>query len=123
MFILNFKEHIAKADYNNMVLQKYFYKYHKDCPGWICIMAFYSALHYVDAYLVRKHNKHHSHHIERNNDVSDLIREIEEEYLRLYDYGKSARYDRMRNLPDEEDSKKAVTEDLPRIQEYILGFF
>ncbi len=123
MFILNYREHVEKADYNNKVLHKYFYKYHKKCPGWICVMAFYSALHYVDAYLLRRHGIRRIHHEERNADVSQLIREIEEEYLRLYNYGNNARYDKMRNLPDEEDSEQAATKDLLKIQEYILGFF
>lgn len=86
-------------------------------------MAFYSALHYVDAYLLRRHGIRRIHHEERNADVSQLIREIEEEYLRLYNYGNNARYDKMRNLPDEEDSEQAATKDLLKIQEYILGFF
>lgn len=123
MFILSIKEHIEKAEYNNRVLHSYFLKYLKMCPGWICIIAFYSALHYVDAYLLRKHSKHNENHEERNTDVSILLSEIDDEYLRLYNYGKTSRYDKMRNMPDSEDAANAVNEDLLKIREYILGQF
>lgn len=123
MFTLNFNEHIEKGNHNHRVLHHYFLKHIKTCPGWICIIAFYSALHYVDAFLLRKHGKHNLHHEERNSDVSILIPDIDVEYLRLYNYGNVARYDKMRNMPDEEDAEKAVHEDLSRIHDYVLGQF
>ena len=121
MFILNSDEHIEKGEYNSRVLHKYFLQHLKTCPGWICIIAFYSALHYVDAYLIRKHGKTNIHHEERNRDVSILIPNIDVEYKRLYDYGNAARYDKMKNMPDDEDANNAVNEDLPRIREHLLG--
>lgn len=122
MFILNYKEHIIKADYNYKILHEHFVQDIKDCPGWVCIIAFYSALHYVDAYLLKKHGIRSEHHDVRNRDVSIHLSEIYVEYLALYNYGKAARYDKMKNLPDEGDALCTVDKDLPRIQEIICGY-
>lgn len=122
MFILSLAQHIEKGDHSHKVLHQHLMVHLQTCPGWICVVAFYSALHYVDAYLLKKHGKQNENHEDQNNDVSNLIQEIEVEYLSLYNHGRATRYDKMRNLPEVGDAKDAVEKDLERIREYLFGY-
>lgn len=121
MFFLSLAQHIEKGNYNHRVLHQHLMAHLETCPGWICVVAFYSALHYVDAYLLKKHGKRNANHENRNSDVSNFLRDIEVEYMSLYNHGKATRYDKMRNLPEVGDANYAVEKDLERIREYLLG--
>lgn len=121
MFILNPDEHIKKAEKNFSYIQNIFKKHCNECPDWVCVVSFYSALHYVCAILLKQNNVRKTHHEERNQQVSLLHPEIEIEYLGLYDHGRNARYDKISNSPESGDAEYAITHSLPRIRDYVLS--
>jgi hypothetical protein len=86
---------------------------------WVSVVGFYSALHYVDAYLIARHGIHRIHHEERNTDVSTLMEDIKTAYLNLYDLGKNSRYGSLEDMPSVDDVTSAVNFDLPRIEEFV----
>jgi len=69
---------------------------------WVVTGMFYTALHYVDAYLAAK-SIHPSDHYERNQLVAreKELRLIEQEYLSLYNSSRLARYECKEFKPSE----------------------
>lgn len=67
------------------------------CVDWAITMLFYSALHYVDAYLAGK-GTHPSDHRSRDNEVAHIgtLSGIYRDYRRLKDLSREARY----QIPD-----------------------
>ena len=66
-----------------------------DFRDWVVTGYFYSALHWIDAYLVRENKKQDPGHAFRNtqtNNDSNLT-PISRSYRRLYSYSRNARYD------------------------------
>ncbi|TVR71579.1 MAG: hypothetical protein EA415_11105 [Sphaerobacteraceae bacterium] len=61
---------------------------------WISVIAFYSAVHYIGAYVWAHDRREISNHEERDVEVHrDLeLRRIAPYYLRLFDHGFKARY-------------------------------
>ena len=61
---------------------------------WEAVGLFYSALHYVDAYLARM-PYHPRNHLSRNNLIGMItsLRPIYDNYLTLYDRSMDARYE------------------------------
>jgi len=61
---------------------------------WEIVTLFYSAVHYIDSYLDRKHGINTIfNHKERNDFVKTLISRIERTYRLLYHLSQDARYD------------------------------
>ena len=123
MYILSPDEHIKKADLFFAQIEKIFAKYSVQCPDWVCVVSFYSALHYVSAALLKNHSIQEKNHVERNYKVSLHLREIYIEYFELYNNGKNARYDKIKNSPEVSDAEYAITFCLPKIREYVLSSF
>jgi len=82
-------EHIAKAEAFERVLV-IFDEGNPDHCDWIVVVAFYAALHWVDAYLAVLGN-HPQNHRERNLIVTLLP--IAFEYSLLYSTSRRARYE------------------------------
>jgi hypothetical protein len=111
-------QHLEKADRNRDFITKCLLNLVEDYPDWVSVVAFYSALHYVDA-LLAIHNLHRNHHEERNRDVSLTMQEIQNEYLNLYDLGRNSRYGRVSDMPSVDEAKQALNIDLPRIEDFV----
>lgn len=90
------------------------------CPEWVVVVAFYSALHFVDAYFA-KLNLHFQHHVERNKEVSNSLPDIFPAYYRLYDVGLNSRYGSIKDNPTPEEATDVVENDLPKVVEFIQG--
>lgn len=115
---LNITPHLDKADRNRDFVKRYLLSLLAKYPDWVSIVAFYSALHYVDAFLADR-SLHWEHHSERNRDVSSLMREIEVEYLNLYDLGRKSRYGSISEMPSADEVRAAVEIDLPKIEDFV----
>lgn len=89
-----------------------------DFPDWVSVVAFYSALHYVEAYLAMM-GIHRIHHEERNRDVSMLMQDIENEYLNLYDLSRNSRYQSIGDMPSVAEARESVNSDLTRIEDFV----
>jgi len=113
-------EHLEKAIRNKKILFDYLLNFVDTCPEWVTVVAFYSALHFVDAYFV-KLNLHFQHHEERNREVNDSLPDIFSAYYRLYDLGLNSRYGSIKDNPTPEDAEDAVKYDLPKVVEFIQG--
>jgi hypothetical protein len=116
---MNFKSHILKAERNKKVLYKYLMKIIRSCPDWVTVVAFYSALHFVEAFLKKNHGLDFEHHEERHRTMSTLMREIFPVYYRLYDLSFSSRYRSVKDAPTYEEAQSAVEYDLTQVEEYV----
>ena len=91
----------------------------RDHSDWIVISAFYQALHWVNIFLATKQCRPGDHG-ERNREVRNDadLKVIKENYKRLYDASRSARYDpeTYENCPNE---IKSLEQDLEAIINYI----
>lgn len=115
---MNTAQHIQKAERNQRFVTETLMSFLHNYPDWVSVVAFYSALHYVEAILAT-YNLHFEHHVERNRQVSLLLQDIESEYLNLYDLARNARYGRIGDAPSEGDAEQAVNTDLPTIEEFV----
>jgi hypothetical protein len=71
------------------------------CIDWAVVMLFYSALHYIDAFLAGK-NVHPMSHKQRDEEIerNGSLSEIYGAYRRLKDLSRAARYE-IPNFPPE----------------------
>lgn len=111
-------EHLEKAVRNRDILFKYLLNLIDRCPEWVTVVAFYSALHFVDAYFA-KLGLYYQNHEERNSEVSESLPEIFSAYYRLYDLGFYSRYGSVKDNPTLGDANDAVQEDLPKVVNFI----
>lgn len=118
---MNFKSHILKAERNKEVLYKYLMKIVRSCPDWVTVVAFYSALHFVEALLKKNHGLDFEHHEERHKAMSTLMREIFQAYYRLYDLSFSSRYKSVEDTPTLDEARSAVEYELDKIEEYVMS--
>lgn len=83
------KEHINKAKYN----ENFFEDIRNSYPDWAITGLFYSALHYVDAFLKSKQISAEDHKTRSwfINSTKQL-KSIYSEYRAMYDYSVNARY-------------------------------
>lgn len=116
---MNFKSHLLKAERNKEFLFGYLMKILEKCPDWVTIVAFYSALHFVEALLKKNHGLDFKHHEERHIAMSNLIPEIFPAYYRLYDLGFSSRYKSSEDAPTHDEAESAVQHDLAQVEEYV----
>jgi hypothetical protein len=92
----NLQEHLDKAQHNFDFLDSFDSNQRGNYRGWIVTVYFYTALHYVDAYLANKGYKEFNTHEERKNHIvifqSDLKPSIYRKYRQLEDDSRNARY-------------------------------
>jgi len=113
-------EHLEKAKRNKEILFNHLLQFIERCPEWITVVAFYSALHFVDAYFA-KLGLHFQHHQERNREVEYSLPDIFLAYYRLYDLGVNSRYGCIKDNPTSEEAKDVIKEDLPKVVKFIQG--
>lgn len=86
------KDHLEKAESNQRFLNS-FDLYRTGFLDWAIVAIFYTALHYVDAYLASKgHVEIAGGHQERNSLVREQLSSIESQYMTLYWASRNARY-------------------------------
>lgn len=114
-------EHRIKANKNSKFLEVFtdFNPQGIKCkyPGWAITVMFYTALHHVEMFLAQK-NFHSRTHITRDKYISRVtdLRPIHNDYSRLQDLSRQARYDAIIiTLSDVEEMKKR----LDRIENHI----
>ena len=120
--VLNHKDYIEKAKRNRDFVNEDLYKLVKSYPDWVTVVAFYSALHFVDAYLILKHSLQFEHHTDRDKAVALLMGEIYAAYHRLYDLSFRSRYLRVEDNPSPDEAESAVKFELSRVQEFVERF-
>lgn len=114
------ENHLFKAESNDRFLNS-FDLYSGDFLDWAVVVIFYTALHYVDAYLAtRGYVEITGGHRGRNLLVSQHLEPIESAYMNLYWAGRNARY-----IPDYKPSLgKVITykrHSLQEIKRYVLS--
>jgi len=83
------------------------------CRGWEATALFYAAVHLVDAYLGKVHNKHPERHVQydptkppgRNRLVQDHMSLVWDNYRQLQNLSHTARYDVAQELTDRQISR------------------
>src|SRR5690606_21992498 len=110
------EEHLAAARKNKVLAQLIL---EQEDPSWAAVLAFYSALHLVDAYLARQ-DIHPRSHEARQGCVARVsaLRPLHHAYRKLETRSRWVRYD-LRPLPSFE-VEHLITEDLARIEQ-VLG--
>lgn len=118
---MNTEEHLAKAQRNKAFLRKHLLKILNKCPDWASVVAFYSALHFVEAFLKKKHNLDFENHEERHKFMSWNLREIWNAYYLLYDLGFTSRYKSIKDAPIFDEVDSAIKYDLHDVEEYVMS--
>jgi hypothetical protein len=116
---LNVAQHLAKAERNKSFLNTYLLKILDKCPDWASVVAFYSALHFIEAFLRKNHNINFEYHEERHRYMSQCLPEIFNKYYRLFDLGFTSRYKSVRDSPTAEEVKSAIDFELSGIEEFV----
>lgn len=87
------EEHLYKAAQNEAFADNI--KLDSDCSiGWAVTVIFYSALHYIEAYFVT-YRKGYNNHYSRSSAIQNdpRIRSLYDDYRKLEDLSREARYD------------------------------
>ncbi len=97
--------------------------------GWITVIAFYAAVHYVNAYLYEKHNQYvvtrqTGGHTDRNDKIRTLpdLQQAYGAYIRLSRASHDARYTPARALMSRTAAENAIQdmEDIEQIVMYLI---
>lgn len=93
-------EHYSKAEHNERFANSFALD---STPylDWVVTGLFYSAIHYIDAYLAHFHSIHPDSHEDRDDKVRRYLRRINKDYRELKDDSKDARYNMRSFTPDE----------------------
>ena len=83
----------AQKSLHNYNTYEYLKRRNPKYVDWEVILLFYSACKLIDAYFIMYEGRKPTHHSERNAMVETYLPEISDEYSRLYDLSKTARYD------------------------------
>jgi len=116
---MDFKSHLLKAQRNKEILLKHLVKILGKCPDWVTIVAFYTALHFVEAFFKKNHGLNFDHHEERHSAMSYLMPEIFPAYYRLYDLGFNSRYKSIKDMPTCDEAESAVRHELSQVEEFV----
>lgn len=116
---MNVDQHLAKAERNKSFLMRYLLQILDKCPDWASVVAFYCALHFVEAFLRKCHSINFEYHEERHRYMSQHLPEIFNEYYRLFDLGFTSRYKSINDAPTAEEVKSAIDFELSRVEEFV----
>ena len=88
---------------------------------WVAVMLFYSAVHYVNAYLWERYHVKPANHAERTYGVhqDSAINACEDEYDRLRDQGFVARYDERAGV-SENEARNLLQIDLRMVEATVM---
>jgi len=84
------RAHLAQANRNLRILEQFNFTT-CDYLDWLVVIAFYTALHWVDAFLATL-GLHPDNHRARNFEVRTHLPAIHAHYMRLYLVSRDARY-------------------------------
>jgi hypothetical protein len=114
--------HLLKAERNKAFLSEHLMSILDKCPDWASVVAFYSALHFMEAFLKKQYGIDFEHHEERHTFMSQNIpRRIFSAYYRLYDLGFAARYKSTSDAPDREEADSAIRFDLADVENFVMS--
>ena len=110
--------HLQKAAHN-LSYAKTFNLNQTKYLDWAAVAIFYTAMHYVDAFLATEGYREFENHGERNKKVEELLDPISHFYLPLYEAARNARYKPYYKLDSDRLIRFEVT-NLAQIEYYIL---
>jgi hypothetical protein len=116
---MDFQLHLLKAERNKKFLFEFLLNAIEVCPDWASVLAFYSALHFMEAFLKKTHNLDFEHHEERHKFLSRVMPEIFDAYYRLYDLGFTSRYKSIKDGPTRAETESAIEYELAEVEEYV----
>ena len=111
-------EYIQQAAHN-ADLASYLRQTGKNCLDWAVTCLFYAAIHYINAYLVKKHIPLPTSHRGRRNIVrsDSVLSQICQDYCHLGDESRDARYKLKR--PSVSDYDTLLVSQFNRIRKFI----
>ena len=118
--MLNVKDCLEKAKRNKSFVSQNLRRIIDKAPDWITVVAFYSALHFVDAHLLKHHGIQREHHEERETEVANHLIEIYPAYKRLFEMSFRSRYLRVEDNPTPDEADSAIKYDLPEIEDFVM---
>ena len=116
---MDFQLHLLKAERNRKFLFDFLLEIIEACPDWASVVAFYSALHFMEAFLKKTHNLDFEHHEERHRFISRVFPEIFDAYYRLYDLGFNSRYGSIKDAPTCAETESAIKYEFAEVEEYV----
>lgn len=94
--MLSIDDHVRKAEHNES-FAKWLLETSKEYYDWVLVAAFYAAVHYVEAALVKKGSPSQDH-ATRDRGLQKYLRDTYKPYRNLKDLSTQARYTRVRIL-------------------------
>lgn len=114
--------HLLKAQRNKTFLSRYLVPILDKCPDWASVVAFYSALHFMEAFLKKQHGMDFEHHEERHTFIRQYIpRVVFSAYYRLYDLGFASRYGSITDAPTIDEVDSAIQFDLVEVEKFVIS--
>ena len=111
--------HLLRAESNSEFLNSFNLE-HTQRIDWALVVTFYTALHYIDAFLsINGHVEIKGGHSKRNDLVDEKLNPIAELYMQLYWGGRNARYE-VNYMPSLLYVKTCKDSILPQIKGYII---
>ncbi len=112
------QEHVERAKHNQRFAE-HFDLDKTEFRDWVVTGFFYSALHWIDAYLVRLNKKTDDGHASRNTltNTEKELNPISRPYRLLYSYSRNARYNLVDFTP--ERIRQEVIPKLQHVREHI----
>ncbi len=108
-----------KAEKNKKFLYNSLLKIIEVCPDWASVVAFYSALHFVEAFLKKTHGLDFEYHEDRHKFISNHLPEIWVAYYRLFDLGFNSRYKSINDSPTSDETMSAIKFDFAEVEKYV----
>jgi hypothetical protein len=108
-------DHIRQARHNAQFLSTFDLNA-TPYPDWAITVAFYTAVHLVEAHFARN-NIHYTDHKRRNREVSRSLRQIGRNYITLYNQSRTARYNCQHVTPA--DAEQVLINDYEPVRAHL----
>jgi hypothetical protein len=114
--------HLLKAQRNKTFLSQHLVPILDKCADWASVVAFYTALHFMEAFLKKQHGIDFEHHEERHTFIRQNIpRAVFSAYYRLYDLGFASRYGSISDAPTSDEANSAIQFDLVEVEKFAMS--
>ena len=110
------KQHLAKARHNQRMLETVDPQF----PDWIATVAFYAAVHLVEAGFIRQGGSNSNKHSERNRRLKQHFPGVWRKFQPLWNLSKVARYD-ADQLISRKTAQHIVSSSLPSLEKAIAS--
>lgn len=124
-----FSDHLIQAEHNKSLADKLIESKPIVFKDWAVVVAFYSAVHFIEGYRDKKLKQHSRDHLERRDYVvRNFANSFTKSYIKLYELSRMLRYleyDKMTYAPkgtwlNDCDAETCITVNLVNIKDDVI---